>query len=785
MILFRKMIRDMLENKLAYIACIIVMSMGLMTYSAMSIVMINLNNAKADFYDSYQMADAFANVQSIPINRLDDLTDIEGVKAVNGVLKQDVQVKMDGAENVYLRLNSYDTTAPFRINDVFVSDGYPLEDDRPLIWVGDKFFDQNGLKINDEIDLIYNGRTTTFTVAGRALSPEYVYVTRDNYDFMPSPKTFDIAYVSRPILEKLVGRSNEANYINFVLDDGVVYDDLRESLKSNLKSYGLISITDREHQTSNAFLDEELKGLKGMSQSMPFLFLSISSFILYIMLKRLTETQRGQIGVLKALGYQNWEIQLHYLMYALTIGIFGGIAGGILGTQLSVFYTDTYKMFFSFPEIKSAFTYKYSLYGLLISIAFSLFAGYQGTKKILKLTPSQAMSPIAPRSVKPSFLEGISLFWNNLTMQGKMAVRNIMRSKGRSVFTILGLLFAFSIMVVSWSYNALIDTMLFDQFDKVQLYDMKVTFKGLVPSDTVKSELYNFDGVNYVETIVEIPAQLKFGTSEKNTIIMAFDSQTELYRVLDDRGNSVNLDRDGLYLSRNLATQMNVSVGDILRVETPYVDDYINLEVVGIVPQYIGSNGYVNLNYIERQTGYENVATTAYLKVDEAKSNDVRHAIEDGKRIGIVEVEAQTLKKYTDLLDSYGFMSYVLALISIIVGFAIVYNSSVISLSERQRELASLRVLGMSIDEVLQIISFEQWLLGSVAIILGIPMSILMMQSVSSAYQTDLYAVPPSIGEFAFILSIIGTAIFIWLSQLNVKRKISKLDIVEVLKERE
>lgn len=785
MILFRKMIRDMMENKLAYIACIVVMSMGLMTYSAMSIVMINLTNAMDGFYEDYHMADAFANVQSIPINRVDDLEAIDGIKSASAVLKQDVQVDMNNDENVYLRLNAYDTSLSTRLNDVYLSDGFDLDDDRLLIWVGDKFFDENDLKINDDIELIYNGRRTTFVVAGRVLSPEYVYVTKDNYDFMPSPKTFDIAYVSKPVLEKLVGRSNEANYVSFLLDDGVTYDEVKETLKTNLKSYGLISLVDREHQSSNAFLAEELKGLESMSQSMPFLFLGISSFILYIMLKRLTETQRGQIGIFKAMGYHNREVFFHYLSYALSIGILGGILGGVLGTQLSTYFTDTYKMFFSLPNIEAAFTYKYTLYGLLISIVFSLFAGYQGTKKILKLTPSQAMSPIAPKSVKPSFLEKIPFFWKNLTMQGKMAVRNLMRSKGRSLFTVLGLLFAFSIMVVSWSYDTLIDEMLFDQFDRVQLYDMKVTFKGIIPAEAAKSELYNIDGVNYVETIIEVPVQLKKGIYEKNTVIMAFDDDNELYRVLDANGHSVDLSQKGLYLSENLAVQMDVSLGDVLRVETPYVEDFITMEVIGIIPQYIGSNGYANISYIEDETGYENVATTAYLKVDESKSDEIRHQLEDGLKIGTVEVEAQTLQKYTDLLDSYGYMSYVLAIISVVVGFAIVYNSSVISLSERQRELASLRVLGMSVDEVLQIVSFEQWLLGFVAVILGIPMSIAMMQGVSSAYQTDLYAVPPSIGEFAFVLSVLGTALFIGLSQMNVKRKIKRLDIVEVLKERE
>jgi len=783
-ILFKKMIRDMLENKLAYLACIIVMSMGLMTYAAMSIVMVNLVNAKDSFYDTYHMADAFAQVQSMPLSRIDSIERIDGVRLAKGVLKEDVRVDLADNDNVYLRLNTYDNDDQARLNDVYLSEGYAIDDTQLLIWIGDKFFDANHLKINDSIDLVVNGKITTFIIAGRVISPEYVYVTKNAYDFMPSPETFDIAYVSRPVLEKLVGRS-DANYVNISFEDDVVYDDIKEELKTKLQPFGLVSLVDREHQSSNAFLKEELKGLEGMSKSLPFVFLGISTFILYIMLKRLTEMQRGQIGILKAMGYSHFKVLMHYLGYAVTVGILGGVLGGILGTQLSVFYTNTYKAFFSFPDIENAFTYKFTFYGLLISVGFSLFAGYQGTKKILRLTPSMAMSPLAPKVASRSVFEKVKWFWSSLTMQGKMAVRNLSRSKGRSIFTILGLVFAFSIMVVSWSYEAIIDTMIYDQFDKVQLYDMKVTFKGLIRSDEAKRLLYDIEGVNYVETIVEIPVQLKRGTSEKNTIIMGFGDDVELYRVLDKKGERIDLSENGLYLSENLATQMNVVRGEIIRVESPFVEDYITMEVIGIIPQYIGSNGFANLDYLSEKTGYSNIATTAYLNIDAERADTIRHKLEDAKNIGVIELEAQTLQKYRDMLDSYGYMSYIMALISIVVGFAIVYNSSVISLSERQRELASLRVLGMSVDEVLQIISFEQWFLGGISVVLAIPVAKLMMASMSSAYQTDIYAMPSTIGDFAFILSALGTAFFIWLSQRNVRRKIKRLDIVEVLKERE
>lgn len=784
--LLRKMIRDMLENKLAYLACIIVMAMGLMTYSSMSIVMENLLYAKDTFYQNYQMADAFSQVQSYPKNQLDEFEKVEGIEKAEGVLKQDVRIyNTERNMSAYLRVNSYDTKKTERLNDVLLQEGYPLLEDEYSIWVGEKYFKANHLKINDEIQLIIAGKVYTFRVVGSVVSPEYVYTTRNQTDMFPDPQNFDIAYISDSLFENLTGKKGVVTHISFQLKEGVKYDDIKPTLESKLKPYGLVSLVPLKDQTSNFMLTGELDQLVKASKSMPFLFLGISSFILYIMLKRLTEMQRGQIGILKAMGYSGLEILFHYMGYALFIGFLGGVLGGVLGTWLSVYFTDMYKTFFSFPIIRNAHTYQYSFYGMLISLCFSGFAGFQGAKKILKLTPSMAMSPEAPKEAKKSYLEQVGIIWNSLTMQGRMAVRNLSRSKGRSLFTVLGITFSFSLMVVAWSYNDLIDVMMLDQFTEVQLYDMKVSFLNIQPSREAKQFLLGIEGVEYAESLIELPVQLQHEGKEKTTVIIGLSKETQLYRVLDKEKREVDLNKPGLYLSENLATQMKAEIGDILRAENPISEEHLLLELVGIIPQYIGSNGYANISYLEEKTGLQNLSTTMYLKVREENREKVRTELESSPYVGVIESPLESRIKIEDLLDSFGYMNYVMALISVVVGFAIVYNSSVISLSERQREFASLRVLGMSVEEVLQIVTFEQWILGVTSVAIGIPLSIGMMEGMAISYQTDAYSFPAIIGQNAFLLSVVGMSVFILLSQMNVKRKIKKLDIVEVLKERE
>lgn len=778
----------MLDNKLAYLACIIVMALGLMVFSSMNTLTNNLNEAKDHFYDNYHMADVFISVRSMSENRVKDLETIEGIERAQGRLKIDVTVLNDKStdKKITMRLNTYDVNQSYHLNDVYIARGYTFKATDYAIWLDEDYLEAHHLKVGDLIQLRINGRRVNFSVAGGVRSPEYVYATQNAFDLFPSPETFGIGYVSKQVLQTLTAKENQVTDISLQLSKGTDYETVKPLIESQLDGYGIIAMSDLEHQTSHMILSEELKGVEGAAQSIPFLFLGIACFILYIMLKRLTEAQRGQIGILKAQGFSNYQILWHYILYALIIGILSALLGGLLGLQLTQSLTVLYQEFFSFPTLSSTRSYDYVLYGLILSIVFSAFAGFQGGKKILQLTPSMAMTPEAPEKVSHSWLEKFPWLWSGFNMQGKMALRNIARSKGRSIFTVVGLVFAFSLMVVTWSYNSMVDRMIFDQYNKVQLYDMKVVFTSPIEANEAKQNLLAIEGTQVVESIMECPATLMFHGEDKGTLIIATEDKSYLYRVIDGHQRRIFIEGEGLYLSENLAMALHAKEGDIIRLESPYFkNDYEKVPIVKIMPQYIGSNGYVSQSLMNQWIGGQPLATGALIQSDPLTTKDLVKTLEDAPKVGNVELKAQTLEKYTDVLASYSSMIYILALVSIIVGFAIIYNSSIISLSERQREMASMRVLGMSIHEVLEIISVEQWLLAIVSIVLGIPVTMLMMQGLKYSYTNELYSVPSNIGASAFILSVFGTFLFVYLSQINVKRKLRQMAIVEVLKERE
>ncbi|HZK18731.1 MAG TPA: FtsX-like permease family protein, partial [Clostridia bacterium] len=316
--LLRKMFRDLKENKGAYIACIVVIVIGLMTFSSFSMAIRNLKLSQEDFYTEETFADGFANVRSMPTEKIKKLGNIEGIQDIQGRIVHDVRVmggsqgKAREGKEVYLRLISLDLENADIINNMRLLQGVPLGSNKLNIWLDNKFFEANNMSLNDEIKVIIDGKEKTLQLAGVGMSPEFVYALRTESDMFPDPEKFGIAFAPLGVVETLFPGKGTVNNIVFTLKPGVAYEDVKGPLESELKPYGLERIFSRADQVSHIMLDLEIRNVEAVARYMPLIFLSIAGIILFIMLKRLTEQQRGQIGILKAFGYTSKEIMMHY-----------------------------------------------------------------------------------------------------------------------------------------------------------------------------------------------------------------------------------------------------------------------------------------------------------------------------------------------------------------------------------------------------------------------------------------------------------------------------------------
>lgn len=784
--LIKKMLRDIRGNIASYLACIAIVAIGLMAYTSMSQVKDNLYISRDTFYKDFNYAQGFAIVKSMTLSDVEKLKRIEGIDQVQGRLTKEVRVYMpESDENVFLKLISISETKEKKLNDIDILKGRLPKGKENEILLAEAFLKAHDLKLGDEITLIIEGKKVPLNISGFGQSPEYIYTMKSAQEFLPDPKTYEVAYLSNAKMQQLFNSGNAVNEVAFSFEKGYEFDDVEDELRIMLKKYFLKMLVGREDHMSHTMLTEELNQLEKSAKSMPLIFLMVAGIIIYIMLKRLVDSQRCQIGILKAFGYTKKEVLIHYLSYGVFIGLVGGISGGLFGTLISGEMTNMYKEIYKLPNLVNVFSYKYFFGGIVLSVVFCLLATFQGTKSVLKLKPSEAMIPPPPESGRKTLIERIPGVLSMFNVQGRMAIRNVFRSKLRSLFTLIGIMFSFSLISMMFSMNGLIDIMLMDQFNKIERQDVKINFSSPRDSVSIVSELNSKDGVKHVEPVLEIPMEGFFKHRKKGIIALGVKKNALLYNIYNENGKLIDVSDKGVIFSQNVANNLGVKRGDVVKFETAFAKKspfYVG--VVDIIPQYIGVNIYFNFDTLNDILEQGNMATSALILIDDSAVDKLKEDLNDSKYVKAFDVREKTIEKYETLLGSFSYMMYIMLLMAIFTGFAICYNSGIISLAERKRELASLRVLGMRPKEVLQVVSIEQWIIGMGGMIVGIPVTIYLNYSMSSGLSSDLFTMPMFTEPKIFIQGFFATSISIIVSVIWISTKIKKLDLVEVLKER-
>lgn len=784
MILRHKILRDFRASKGAYIASVMVISVGLMFYTSMGSVVEGLEQTQKDFYSNQNFAHGFVQVESMPKSDINRLKSIKGIEEVQGRIVKDVLIHRPGAkENAFLRFVSMDLTKEELINGVHMEKGIPLEEGQAKVWLDSKFFEANHFELGDEVKIIADGKVKGMTVVGAGKSPEFVYTLRQAGDLFPSPETFGIAFVSFETAERLFSGS-AINDLVFTLKAGADYDSVEKELESILKPYGIKAIYPREDQVSHIFLREKIDGVKSMTKVVPIMYLAFAAMILYITLKRLIEQQRGQIGILKAQGFTPGEIIRHYLEYALTAGIAGGLLGGAAGAMLAHPIFRMLGEFFAMPDSRADFPAYRFLFGVILSSAFSLIAGYFGCKGILVLEPAQAMRPPVPSEGKRVIFERINFLWNKLKVQNMMALRNLSRNPGRNGLIFSGVIICYAISSFTLSMNDIVDKLVYEQYEKVEVYDVKIRMNRPVNEKESIREIKAFEGVTKAQAIAEVPVTLRNRWKVKDVVLLGLPRGGELYRIYDTSYTKVEPPSRGILLSERLSEVLAAEVGTIIEVESPLKagEERGYIEVAGIIPQYIGINAYMEIGSLQSLLRQKDIATSLIVNLDADGIDSLREKYISSNIVASIDERGQRLQKLKDLMATYGKITYIYTLMGAVIGFAIIYSSSTVALSERSRELASMMVLGMTHREVFSAVTLEQWIVALPAMLMGIPLSKLLMSVLAKSFSNDLYTIPARLSFIALSSAFVSTGLSIWIAQRIAAGKIKGLKLPEVLK---
>ncbi|PWB58199.1 MAG: peptide ABC transporter permease [Bradyrhizobiaceae bacterium] len=742
----------------------------------------SLEETRAAYYERHRFGDVFAVVKRAPKAVADQIVAIPGVAAVDVRIARLALLDIPNyAPPATAQVISLPELSEPALNLLYMRTGRMPARAGEVV-VNEGFAKAHGFGPGRRFSALLNGRKHELTIVGTALSPEFIYAVGPG-DIMPDDRRFAIVWMTEKALASAYDLEGAFSSVAVKLLRDTSEREVIAQLDSLLDRYGGRAAYGRRDHASHAWLDHSLDMLRNMSRTLPPIFLLISAFLVNLTMSRLIALEREQIGLMKALGYHNLSIAAHYLKFIALIAAVGILLGSLAGTWLGVYITSLFGDFFRFPFL--LFTRSPDLYLLAaaLSLAAAMLGGVRALRDTVRLPPAVAMLPPAPPRFRRLLPE---LPIRILSQPARMTFRNVGRHPMRAAFTTLGIALATAILIVSLftrdSQEELVDVTFF----LADRQDATVSFAERRSVDVVM-EVSRLPGVLAAEPMRELPVRVRRGGIERRIVITSRPREADLKRILDADLRPVVLPATGLAVSGMLARILDARVGD--EVEVDLLDGArrtVTLPVAALIEDYFGLRGMMDADALARLMREVPSANSVNVSLDARETEDFYAAVKNLPAVSGLAIQSLSLANFRALVALLvTVMASIYTGLAAIIAFGIVYNSARISLSERARELASLRVLGFSRAEVLRILLLELALLTLLAQppgwLLGYGLSALMQRNLAG----ELMRVRLVIDDATYVTASGVVILAAALSALVVRRRVNQLDLISVLKTRD
>lgn len=781
----RKLGRDLLAMKgqVLTIALVVASATGgflgsLGTYHA-------LQRARDTFYIQARFGDVFVDVKRAPQAILQDIARVPDVVDAEANVEAASQLSVAGvAEPLIARLVGIPPTSGPRLNRLHIRRGRMIERATAIeALVDEGFAAARHLNPGDRVTVLLNGKRETLKIVGIGLSPEYVNPSQGGA--FPDPKGLGVFWVDEERLASAFDLKDAFNHVSVVLSPSASEPRVLADLDTLLRTYGGRGAYGRRDQISHKIVTQEMNEQRVLGTIMPGLFIWVAAFLLNVVLGRQIATQREQIAALKALGYANGAIVLHYLEFVVVVVLCGVLMGVGVGSWFGRYMTGIYSDFFHFPA--TSFRIEPPLLAIAAGVtAAAAFAGaLLAIRNVVRLSPAQAMRPPAPLRYRRLLLERLGVAgW--MPMSARMILRNLERRPLRSLLAAAGVAASVALIVSGTFWWDAINYMVDVQFNSVERGDAVVAFVNPRAVAT-RFEVERLPGVMQAEPYGSVAVQLRAAQHVYRTAILGLTERPQLRRTLDEAGRPVNIPPAGLLLSNRLAERLQIRPGDWVRVEAlegarPQRD----VRVEGVVKDLFALVAYMDLRALNRFMDETDSMSAMDVRLDEGQHDALFSRIKETPGVATVAIKSNSLQSFreTSARNVLVFTS-VFTLFAATIAVGVVYNSARIALAERSWELASLRVLGFSRAEV------STFLLGELAVEvgLGIPLGLWLGYGLAvfltDQMHSDTLRIPVIIAPKTYVLATMAILVSGIGSALIVRRRIDSLDLVSALKTRE
>ena len=684
---------------------------------------------------------------------------ISGVDSASRYISVNVDVKDADGDTVALTVTENARVSGFAVTSGKKYDPNSLDG----IWLSDSYAAANGISPGDSMTFVYGKSEVSGKVEGLVKSGEYLICVVDETQIMPNYDSFGYAYISPKMYEKAMG------YAYFPQINVISGLDKQEFIKQADKTLGSTLMILSKDEVISYFeaKGEENEG-KTMGSVLPVVFLAIAVLTMITTMHRLTAKEKTQIGTLKALGFKDRVIARHYTSYALFIGVVGSAAGVGLGYFLAWFIMNpkgAMGTYFDMPEWKLPVP-AFCIY-IIVGIIFVLtFIGWLSVRKMLNGSAADSLRPYTPKKVRAMLIEKTS-FFHKLPFGIRWNMRDTVRHKSRTAMSLLGVMGCAVLIIASFGMRDTIDYFVDGFFDKAMNYSSRIFLADDATEKQREAVIDKYKG----DWSSSISVQL----GDKPVSLDIYCIQNGLVGFLDglyDKTKLISLTDDGAYISKRIADDNSLEIGDKLTVSPYGSDKEYTVKVKGII-RSLTESIVITPGYAEK-IGIHAVPDSVYTA---AKKSDIHSS----KIISSVQTKESIVTGFDNIMLIMNTMIAMLIVVAVILGVVVLYNLGVMSYTERCREMATLKVVGFGDKKIGRILLGQNMWISLLGVILGLPLGVwvlkYLMVKLASEYEIAIF-----INPLTYIISAamcFGVSLIV---SLMVGRKNKEIDMVEALK---
>ena len=748
------MLRDIAKHKTQFLSIFLMAFLGVFVFAGVGGESVGLEVSVNDYYDATNLADGWIYSANLDDDFVDKVNNLSPTKDSERQLVIDSIGNFSNDPEITLHFLENNTISKFYLlegEDVNISDG-------DGVWLDKKFADAKDLKVGDNISFTFNGVTIEKEIKGLGYSPEYVYHASDS-SIIPDFNKMGFAYLS---------------YEAFPLSD-VPYNVLLVDFNGNASEYNDL-LSDKLDGDYNSFVEqaenpsvsqfsEEIDQHKMMGDIFPVVFILIALLILLTTMTRIIAHQRTQIGILKAVGYTNKSIIFHYVSYGFWLVLAGAILGLILGplTLPNLFYPSmsaTYIM----PEWKPAWSMNF-IYVAIIMVVMSLLVSYFAVRSISSENPADTIRPKAPKISSTGFVEKFG-FWNKLSFNVRWNYRDAKRNKFRALMTIVGVMGCAALLVSAFGmYDGMHDLKEWD-YSQINHYDSKLIVNDNATISSIDNIAEEVNGDKLMEGAIEIES----ATAKKSGSLLVLND-TNLVTPTDYDRNEVKIANDEVSISQKMADMLGVGIGDTVKWYIMGSDKWVNTTIDKIHADPI-SQGFIMSSdkLVDLDLNYTPTSIVTSEHVDKNYSD-----------IKAVNSMNDMTSSWDEMTESMMLLVYILIFFACLLAVVVLYNLGLLSFTEIEREIATLKVLGFKTSALRRLLLTQNLWFTAIGFVFGLPLGYYILDIMWQS-SGDSFYILSSISLSNFLLTAVITFALSIIVNLMFSRKIKKLDMVESLK---